>query len=73
MNLNLEFEKHVTRRQLFGLGAKGIGIAALASLMKQDGLAASGGERDPKTGGLKTVCFAQWLELYDEMDYEQTK
>ena len=30
-------------------------------------------ERDPKTGGLKTVCFAQWLELYDEMDYEQTK
>ncbi len=52
MNLNLEFEKHLTRRQLFGLSAKGIGIAALASLMKQDGLAVSSGERDPKTGGL---------------------
>lgn len=28
-------------------------------------------EKDPVTGGLKTVVFAQWLELYDEMDYEQ--
>ncbi|MEK7830867.1 MAG: DUF1501 domain-containing protein, partial [Acidobacteriota bacterium] len=52
MNLNHEFEQHLTRRQLFGLGAKGIGIAALASLMKQDGLALAGEERDPKTGGL---------------------
>jgi uncharacterized protein (DUF1501 family) len=52
MNLNQELEQHLTRRQLFGLGAKGIGIAALASLMKQDGLAAVGEERNPKTGGL---------------------
>lgn len=28
MDLNKEFDKHLTRRQLFGLGAKGIGIAA---------------------------------------------
>lgn len=54
MNLKQELKLHLTRRQLFGLGAKGIGIAALASLMKQDGLASSamGEDRDPKTGGL---------------------
>lgn len=54
MNLKQQFEQHLTRRQLFGLGAKGIGIAALASLLKQDGLASPtlGEGRDPKTGGL---------------------
>ncbi|MDX2044086.1 MAG: DUF1501 domain-containing protein [Acidobacteriota bacterium] len=52
MNLKQEFEQHLTRRQLFGLGAKGIGIAALASLLRQDGLSAVGEERNPKTGGL---------------------
>ena len=55
MNLKHEFDLHLTRRQLFGLGAKGIGAAALASLFKQDGLSfvpGSASDRDPKTGGL---------------------
>ncbi len=55
MNLKQEFEQHLTRRQLFGLGAKGIGIAALASLLRQDGFAAAGEERNPKTGGLASL------------------
>ena len=53
MNIKQELEAHLTRRQLFGLGAKGIGIAALSSLLKNDGFAAqSDGVRDAKTGGL---------------------
>lgn len=55
MNPLHELEQHLTRRQLFGLGAKGIGIAALASLLRNDGLAALPGlqtDRDPQTGGL---------------------
>jgi len=51
MDIKREFEKHLTRRQLFGLASKGIGIAALTSLMKADGLAADEA-RDPKTGGI---------------------
>jgi hypothetical protein len=50
-----ELDLHLTRRQLFGLSAKGIGIAALASLFKDSGLALPTGDessRDPKTGGL---------------------
>jgi hypothetical protein len=50
-----ELELHLTRRQLFGLSAKGIGIAALASLLKDGGIAFPAGDesgRDPKTGGL---------------------
>jgi hypothetical protein len=50
-----ELDLHLTRRQLFGLSAKGIGIAALASLLKDSGLAFPAGDepgRDPKTGGL---------------------
>jgi uncharacterized protein (DUF1501 family) len=50
MNLKQELDQHLTRRQLFGLGAKGIGIAALASLLGQDGFSAQ--EKDPKNGGL---------------------
>ncbi len=53
MNIKQELEAPLTRRQLFGLGAKGIGIAALSSLLKNDGFAAqSDGVRDAKTGGL---------------------
>ena len=55
MDLKREFELHLTRRQLFGLGAKGIGIAALASLFEHDGLAYfpdAEPNRDAKTGGL---------------------
>src|SRR5262245_16088281 len=54
MDLKSEFDLHLTRRQLFGLGAKGIGVAALASLFKQEGFSFVENEasRDPKTGGL---------------------
>jgi hypothetical protein len=52
MNLKQEFDPHLTRRQLFGLGAKSIGIAALASLLKQDGAAFDEAGKDAKTGGL---------------------
>jgi len=36
-----ELNSFLTRRQLFGLTAKGIGVGALASLLNQDGLASS--------------------------------
>src|SRR5882672_5734827 len=54
MDLKREFDMHLTRRQLFSLGAKGIGAAALALLFKQDGFSFVENEagRDPKTGGL---------------------
>jgi hypothetical protein len=54
MDLKRELDLHLTRRQLFGLGAKGIGVAALASLFKHEGFAFADNEatRDPKTGGL---------------------
>jgi Protein of unknown function (DUF1501) len=52
MNLQHELAKLLTRRQLFGLGAKGIGLAALSSLLKSDGYAQSETMRDAKTGGL---------------------
>ncbi|MDX2029631.1 MAG: DUF1501 domain-containing protein [Blastocatellia bacterium] len=54
MNFKKELELHLTRRQLFGLGAKGIGLAALSTLFREDGLAAEQ-PRDPKTGGLVGV------------------
>ena len=54
MNLKKEFDLHLTRRQLFGLGAKGIGLAALATLLREEGVAAEQ-PRDPKTGGLVGV------------------
>jgi hypothetical protein len=46
---------HLTRRQLFGLSARGIGIAALASLVGDDLAAAAAGRaqaRDAQTGAL---------------------
>ena len=53
MNLKQVLEAHLTRRQLFGLGAKGIGAAALSSLLKNDLFAATeDNQRDPKSGGL---------------------
>src|SRR5438093_8373833 len=52
MDIKREFEKHLTRRQLFGWMSKGIGVAALASLLKMDGLAFDEAAKDPKTGGL---------------------
>src|SRR5262245_39462167 len=55
MDLKRGFDLPQTRRQLFGLGVKGIGMAALAALLRQDGLAfIPDGEsnRDPQTGSL---------------------
>jgi Protein of unknown function (DUF1501) len=52
MGINRELDLHITRRQLFGLTAKGIGVGALASLMGLDAVAAAAAERDPRTGGL---------------------
>ena len=57
MDLKREFELMLTRRQLFGLASKGIGVAALTSLLKPS-LFAFGNDQDknqdrnPKTGGL---------------------
>ncbi len=42
----------MTRRQLFGRAARGIGVAALASLLGPEGLLAAEDGIDPKTGGL---------------------
>jgi len=55
MTLRRELDLHLTRRQLFGLTARGIGGAALGSLLGLDGLLATPGAqavRDAKTGGL---------------------
>jgi uncharacterized protein (DUF1501 family) len=55
MTLQRELDLHLTRRQLFGMTARGIGIGALASLLRPDVLAAAMNDRemrDPKTGGL---------------------
>ena len=51
MDLKHALELQLTRRQLFGTCAQGIGVGALASLLGADLLAASEA-RDPKTGGL---------------------
>src|SRR5208282_3993376 len=57
MDVDHEIRLQMTRRQLFGRTAKGIGVAALASLLAPEALFSSdtGGESggfDPKTGGL---------------------
>ncbi len=50
MTLQRELGLALTRRHFFGRSAKGIGLAALASLLESNGYAAA--TRDPKTGGL---------------------
>jgi uncharacterized protein (DUF1501 family) len=50
MNPIREQELVLTRRQLFGRTSRGIGVAALASLL--DPVLSAAEERDPKTGGL---------------------
>src|SRR5881628_1931066 len=55
MNTHHERDLHLTRRQLFGVTAQGIGVAALASLLGPELLAAApviDQARDPKTRGL---------------------
>ena len=43
MDLDKEWKLMTTRRQLFGRTAKGIGVAALASLLAPEGFAANEG------------------------------
>jgi len=45
VGINRELDLHITRRQLFGLTAKGIGVGALASLMGIEAMAAGAAER----------------------------
>jgi Protein of unknown function (DUF1501) len=52
MNHEHEILLQMTRRQLFGRTAKGIGLAALASLLDTGAARADGPGVDPKTGGL---------------------
>jgi hypothetical protein len=58
MSIARDIDLHLTRRQLFGLTARGIGAAALGSLLSPELLAAGVGfqdTRDPKTGGLTAL------------------
>ena len=54
MTIERDIDLHLTRRQLFGLGARGIGLGALGSLLGLEGLSAGSAQeaRDPKTGGI---------------------
>jgi hypothetical protein len=59
MDLRREYELHLTRRQLFGLASRGIGAAALSTLLRGDlgaaaitGLDQDAPGRDARTGGL---------------------
>ena len=75
MNTQQALELQLTRRQLFGVTAQGIGVAALATLLGPELLAASDlpPARDPKTGGLvglphfapKANAFSTSKCLYD--------
>jgi hypothetical protein len=47
----LEHQRHITRRELFGTSALGLGTAALATLLARDGLAAG----PPAKGGEKRI------------------
>ena len=57
MTIERDIDLHLTRRQLFGLTARGIGAAALGSLLSPELLAARTLQdaRDPKTGGLTAL------------------
>ena len=58
MTIERDIDLHLTRRQLFGLTARGIGGAALGSLLSPELLAAGSTlqeARDPKTGGLTSL------------------
>lgn len=54
MHPKVEQQRHLTRREFFGRSACGLGTAALALLLKRDGLAAasSGSIQRPRIGGL---------------------
>ncbi len=58
MSIQRDLDLHLTRRQLFGLTARGIGVAALGSLLGSNVLTASQSSpaaRNAKTGGLTSL------------------
>jgi hypothetical protein len=58
MSIERDIDLHLTRRQLFGLTARGIGAAALGSLLSPELLVAGSGLQDGRnaaTGGLGTL------------------
>ena len=57
MSIQRDLDLHLTRRQLFGLTARGIGVAALGSLLGSNVLTASQSPaaRNAKTGGLTSL------------------
>ena len=62
MGIDRELDLHLTRRQLFGLSARGIGIGALASLLGRGGLAAAEQTRaceDRRPGRTAAPCAAR--------------
>ena len=55
----LEHQLHLNRRQFFGRGATGLGVAALAAMLKQD---ASGADPRPSTFAPRpSPAFPNWL------------
>ncbi len=58
MDPRREFELLLTRRQLFGRAATGIGVAALGSLLSAPALAAMAEQEKGPHGALKTLHFA---------------
>jgi len=46
----LEYQRECTRRQFFGRGATGVGLAALASLLTRDGAVAASNDPSPVSG-----------------------
>ena len=51
MNYQFQHDLHLTRRQFFGRGAGGIGLAALATMLGEDGaLGAEGVKKAPQAG-----------------------
>jgi hypothetical protein len=57
MDLKDQFESLLTRRQFFGLTSKGLGVAALASLLSKDALGAPATERQAVPGILPELHF----------------
>ena len=58
MSIQRDLDLHLTRRQLFGLTARGIGVAALGSLLGSNVLTASQSSpaaRNDRTGGLTSL------------------
>ena len=51
MSIQRELDLHLTRRQLFGLTARGIGVAALGSLLGLNVLPRRSRHRPPETPG----------------------